>query len=66
MYSKLENENTNTPDLEIESSEVNYSYNQLKLKFKKPNMAEKIKEVKVNGRSYTKKDSKLTPGDGFG
>ncbi|WP_281679046.1 Cna B-type domain-containing protein, partial [Eggerthia catenaformis] len=67
-YSKIEDtgEDINTPDLEIESSEVNFAYNQLRLKFKKANMAEKIKEVKVNGRSYTKKDSKLTPGDGFG
>ncbi|WP_314793714.1 Cna B-type domain-containing protein, partial [Eggerthia catenaformis] len=67
-YSKIEDtgEDINTPDLEIESSEVNFAYNQLRLKFKKANMAEKIKEVKVNGRSYIKKDSKLTPGDGFG
>ena len=58
--------NENTPDLEIASSALNFSYHQLILNFKKPGMAEKIKEVKVNGENYTKKDSPLTPGDGFG
>ena len=58
--------NENTPDLEIASSALNFSYHQLILNFKKPGMAEKIKEVKVNGGNYTKKDSPLTPGDGFG
>ena len=53
-------------DLEIASSALNFSYHQLILNFKKPGMAEKIKEVKVNGENYTKKDSPLTPGDGFG
>ena len=57
--------NEDTPDLEIASSALNFSYHQLILNFKKPGMAEKIKEVKVNGENYTKKDSPLTPGDGF-
>ena len=47
--------NENTPDLEIASSALNFSYHQLILNFKKPGMAEKIKEVKVNGENYTKK-----------